>query len=146
MADIVLWLEPTDGLAIAPLPAGPARAMTIRVRSKSDLAGYPVDSDTDAVPVSTLTGAGIPALLERLKHACADLLSGEDPVVASARQEETLCAAVLIIDRALAEAGHGAEIVAENLRQLVRTLDGLVGRIDVERVLGEVFSRFCLGK
>ena len=43
-------------------------------------------------------------------------------------------------------ASASAELAAENLRSAIRRLDSLIGRIDVEMVLGEVFSRFCLGK
>jgi tRNA modification GTPase len=39
-----------------------------------------------------------------------------------------------------------AEIAAEELRAAIRALDSLVGRIDVEMVLDEIFASFCLGK
>jgi len=39
-----------------------------------------------------------------------------------------------------------AEIAAEFLRTAIYDLDCLVGRIDVEAVLGEIFSSFCIGK
>ena len=38
------------------------------------------------------------------------------------------------------------ELAAEHVRTAIRSLDSLIGRIDVEMVLGEIFSRFCLGK
>jgi tRNA modification GTPase len=40
----------------------------------------------------------------------------------------------------------GAELVAEELRQAGRALDVLVGRVDVENLLDEIFSSFCIGK
>jgi len=39
-----------------------------------------------------------------------------------------------------------AELVAEELRAAVRGIDSLVGRVDVEDILDEIFSRFCIGK
>ncbi|WP_342077484.1 tRNA uridine-5-carboxymethylaminomethyl(34) synthesis GTPase MnmE [Yoonia sp. SS1-5] len=39
-----------------------------------------------------------------------------------------------------------AELVAERLWSSIRALDSLVGRIDVEDVLGEIFASFCIGK
>jgi tRNA modification GTPase len=36
--------------------------------------------------------------------------------------------------------------VAAELRMAVRSLDQLVGRIDVESLLGEIFASFCIGK
>jgi tRNA modification GTPase len=42
--------------------------------------------------------------------------------------------------------GVAAELVAADLRQAVRALDLLVGRVDVENLLDEIFSSFCIGK
>jgi tRNA modification GTPase len=39
-----------------------------------------------------------------------------------------------------------AELAAEDLHRAIRALDSLVGRVDVEQVLDEIFARFCLGK
>jgi tRNA modification GTPase len=38
------------------------------------------------------------------------------------------------------------ELAAEEIRNATRSLDSLTGRIDVEAVLGEIFSSFCIGK
>ena len=38
------------------------------------------------------------------------------------------------------------EIIAEELRHVVRYLEFVVGRIDTESVLDTVFGAFCLGK
>jgi tRNA modification GTPase len=38
------------------------------------------------------------------------------------------------------------ELAAEEIRKATRSLDSLTGRIDVEAVLGEIFSSFCIGK
>ena len=54
-----------------------------------------------------------------------------------------------LLNQALSELTIGddrVEIAAENLRSALRKLDQLVGRIDVEQVLGEIFSSFCIGK
>ena len=39
-----------------------------------------------------------------------------------------------------------AEITSEELRAATRALDSLVGRVDVEHILDEIFSSFCIGK
>jgi tRNA modification GTPase len=41
--------------------------------------------------------------------------------------------------------GH-YDIAAEELHTAIRALESLVGRIDVENVLDEIFASFCLGK
>jgi len=44
-------------------------------------------------------------------------------------------------------AGEGElELASDGLRRAVGDLDVLVGRIGVEDALGDVFSRFCIGK
>jgi tRNA modification GTPase len=48
--------------------------------------------------------------------------------------------------RYLAEMPEAPEIAAEQMRVAMRALDSLTGRIDVEAILGEIFSSFCIGK
>ena len=53
------------------------------------------------------------------------------------------------LDVVLPLVGLGPEhydIAAEELRTAIRSLEALVGRIDVENLLDEIFSSFCLGK
>ena len=38
------------------------------------------------------------------------------------------------------------ELIAEELRTAIRALDSLVGRVDVEHLLDEIFASFCIGK
>ncbi len=39
-----------------------------------------------------------------------------------------------------------AELIAEELRLAARAMERIAGRIDVEDVLGAIFSRLCVGK
>jgi tRNA modification GTPase len=48
-------------------------------------------------------------------------------------------------ERAL-EAGATAELAAEDLRMAQRELGEIVGDVTSEDLLGEIFSRFCIGK
>jgi tRNA modification GTPase len=47
---------------------------------------------------------------------------------------------------ALIEAGESPEIVAFELRQTVDVLGEITGKVYNEEILGEIFSRFCIGK
>jgi tRNA modification GTPase len=38
------------------------------------------------------------------------------------------------------------DLVAEEMRSATRAIDSLLGRVDVEDILGEIFSSFCIGK
>jgi tRNA modification GTPase len=56
---------------------------------------------------------------------------------------------VASLQNALDELNRGmerAELAAEELRIAIRALETMVGRIDVENLLDEIFASFCLGK
>lgn len=42
--------------------------------------------------------------------------------------------------------GDDIEIVAEHIQSAIRSMDCIVGKVDVETVLGDIFSSFCIGK
>ena len=118
------------------------RAGDILAHGKSDLGG-----SGPGLAVSGHTGAGIDALLREISVRLSEKVSGAGIMVRE-RHRLALEQGISAIDRvfALLEAGHLAEIVAEELRSAIRALDALVGRVDVDELLGEIFSSFCIGK
>jgi tRNA modification GTPase len=53
------------------------------------------------------------------------------------------------LESARIEVSGGAgrpEVAAEDVRSALRALEGLVGRVDVDAVLDEIFASFCIGK
>ena len=46
----------------------------------------------------------------------------------------------------LAAGARALEMRAEEMRFAMARLDAIVGRIDVEHILGEIFAKFCIGK
>jgi len=98
--------------------------------------------------VSGASGEGVDELIEQIASQLSERASG----VATATQLRHRIAmedAKEALDQAAFEVKAGAErteLAAENLRTALRKLDALIGRVDVEMVLGEIFSRFCLGK
>ena len=116
----------------------------IRVLNKIDL----VKSlqIADGVALSAKTGEGVAELVDLLaKHADEGLAVGEPAVITRARHRAELEAAAHALQRFRGERG-GPEIKAEELRIAARHLGRLTGRIDVEEVLGAIFSEFCIGK
>ena len=96
--------------------------------------------------VSGLTGQGIEALLKRIAHTLSRRVASAGTVT-RARHRHALESAVTALRRAEAELGaQRSELVAEELRAALRALDALVGRVDVEHILDEVFGSFCIGK
>jgi tRNA modification GTPase len=135
-ADLILWLSEDE--------TPPPRDMdhSIRVRTKSDLFGSP---PVDALPVSAQMGWGLEGLLDLIHAELAALVtSPEPPLVTRDRHRYALDRAKEFLDGATP--GMPAELVAEHLRGACIALDVLVGRIDVEDVLGVIFGRFCIGK
>ncbi len=145
-ADLVLWIVAANEPQLSPnSPPTPARdAQLLRVLNKVDLA--PTARLGDAMRLSAKTGEGLPELVERLSaHASEGLGSGEPAIVTRARHRAELEAAREALSRYRDERG-GPELKAEELRIAARHLGRLTGRVDVEEVLGAIFSEFCIGK
>ncbi|WP_116132865.1 tRNA uridine-5-carboxymethylaminomethyl(34) synthesis GTPase MnmE [Tropicimonas sp. IMCC34043] len=98
--------------------------------------------------VSGRTGEGVDALLAEIQRELSDRLGATQTAV-RLRHGEALVRAVTALDSAtelLYMPEDVAELIAEQIRQAIRAVDSLVGRIGVEDVLGEIFASFCIGK
>jgi tRNA modification GTPase len=148
-ANLVLWLVDASDpqsprLAPQMLPHVTAMTPQMIVFSKVDLAPSPHISD--GLAVSAKTGEGIGLLVERLSDLASEgLAKGEPTVITRARHRAELMAVAEALERYRDERG-GPELKAEELRIAARHLGRLTGRIDVEEVLGAIFSEFCIGK
>ena len=121
------------------------------ILNKTDLVSDPlVSASTRAVPVSALTGTG----LETLWHAIEELIDQllprqgqESQVLLSALQETQLRQTREALERAMeAHARQEPEIVAEDIRSALACLARLRGTGLTPDLVGEMFSRFCVGK
>jgi tRNA modification GTPase len=114
----------------------------IRVIPKADLGQY------QALAVSGKTGEGVDRLVSHIQH----VLSQRSSVSGLATHERHRIALQTARDQvsvaqSFVEAGAVQyDLAAEELRSAIRALESLVGRIDVENLLDEIFSSFCLGK
>ncbi|GAA4709960.1 tRNA uridine-5-carboxymethylaminomethyl(34) synthesis GTPase MnmE [Sphingomonas lutea] len=134
-ADILLWLGAHD--------AAPRHPRPILLHSKADMPDRSL-APADSLAVSAVSGAGIPALLERIAAAAAALLPAEDAIALNRRQAAHLVDAA----GALRDAASCRDpvLAAEGLRAARAAFDRMTGRADFEDVLDALFSRFCLGK
>src|SRR6476661_3005724 len=144
-ADLVLWMVDATAPRLEDKSAYiPANAVHIRVLNKVDLVNSA--QIADGVALSAKTGEGVAELVGLLtKRAEEGLAGGEPAVITRARHRAELEAAAEALGRFREERG-GPEIKAEELRIAGRHLGRLTGRIDVEEVLGAIFSEFCIGK
>ncbi|MCZ4352081.1 tRNA uridine-5-carboxymethylaminomethyl(34) synthesis GTPase MnmE [Roseovarius aestuarii] len=137
LADLrVVLLEAGE---VSPFPIG---AEDIVATAKADV------NPGEGFCVSGLTGAGVSELIGKIgeilrtRAANAGLATRERHRSAMMRGRESLTSALSLMD----DGELTTDLAAEELRSAVRGLDSLVGRIDVENVLDEIFSSFCLGK
>ena len=140
-ADLVLWLSETGAPPPADLPTG---VPVWPIRSKSDLDG---GMPSGALALSAMTGANLGRLIEKLAGFARDLAGQmESGLITRERHRRAFEKAVAALDRAADEMNGPVELLGEDLRAAIRALESLIGRIDVEDVLGEIFARFCIGK
>lgn len=146
-ADLVLAVEDVS----VPTEPGivPEAAERWRIGNKADL----IDSERKrafesggVILVSATNGDGIDGLLGRVGDWVAERFGGaEDAILTRARHREGLEACLKDL-RAARKPGKAVELRAEDLRRAADGLARVTGRIDVEDVLGRIFSTFCIGK
>jgi tRNA modification GTPase len=117
----------------------------IRVYNKSDLAPDFVAPEAGAVTVSAKTGAGIDTLREALLRAAGWNSTGESVFLARERHINALEGA-RVHTRAAVGVVHQWELLAEELRLAQESLGIITGEFVADDLLGEIFSRFCIGK
>ena len=144
-ADLVLWLVDATAPVFQPNSAQiGANAALIRVVNKVDLVKSPHIGD--GVALSAKTGEGVSELIDILaEKADVALAAGEPAIITRARHRAELEAAQEALQR-YQQVQAAPELKAEELRIAARHLGRLTGRIDVEEVLGAIFSEFCIGK
>ncbi|HET6388750.1 tRNA uridine-5-carboxymethylaminomethyl(34) synthesis GTPase MnmE [Hyphomicrobium sp.] len=140
-ADLVLWLAESPESA---LPPSLSRELSLEIRSKQDLAP---DSTFDGLSISAKTGAGLDQLIAEIaKRASEAVGSGNEPALTRARHRQALENAVNDIGEFLNGPPEPIELRAEDVRRAAQALGRITGRVDVEDVLDQIFSRFCIGK
>jgi tRNA modification GTPase len=113
----------------------------IRLRAKDDVGDY---SDG----ISGHTGNGIEDLVQQLTQRFGDM-TRDIGIATRERHRIAMQEALVHLLNAESIVQQGPEmydIGAEELRISCRVLDTLIGRVDVESLLDEIFSSFCIGK
>ena len=105
-------------------------------------------ADKNGDGVSGLTGQGVDNLVKQITSTLltrsqgAGLATRDRHRVAIRNSLDAIAKASALIDIGSTQ----YDIAAEELRFAIRQLEALIGRIDVENLLDEIFSSFCLGK
>lgn len=112
------------------------------VMGKADL------HEGSGLAVSGKTGAGLERLITEITERLLSRAAGAG-VMTRARHRQAMIRAKGALESARDEVSRGsdrAELAAEQLRNAARALESLVGRVDVENLLDEIFANFCIGK
>ena len=145
-ADLVLHIFD----ASATTPPAPLNDREILVANKCDLLPTESLKHTGAIAVSSLTGEGFDALLDAMTNANGSKHAGTGDSLAAinARHKALLesAATSLRAGAELVQTSALPELAAVELRSALDALGRIVGATDTEDILGEIFSRFCIGK
>lgn len=152
-ADLVLHLteagsrdDPADAAVLASLPRDIAR---LEVVNKIDLAGLAPGREGGSLLLSAKTGAGLDLLRAELKRAAGFEGAGEDAILARERHLDALARAGGHLEHAATHFNPrelALELFAEELRLAQEALGEITGEFSADDLLGEIFSRFCIGK
>ena len=119
----------------------------VRIANKVDLVGGDAGESADGAEIrlSARTGEGIDALRQWLLRTAGWKPHAEGVFMARRRHLEALREARSHLAAAGREGG-AFELKAEELRLAHRALGQVTGEVSADALLGEIFSRFCIGK
>ena len=142
-ADVILSLAEIGDIPQLDFPGFDGKVF--RIGTKFDI--HAMDKENYDLCLSSKSGVGLPELRQLLTDhlkSFSEALSLALPSRLRHRVLLTDCARSLSL--ALDGPDAGLDIRAEYLRQAAHSLGRITGRVDVEDLLGVIFSEFCVGK
>lgn len=135
-ADLRVFLLSDEPLPMTPEPED------IVLRGKADV------FIGEGPGVSGKTGEGVSELVQSISTILSQRALGVKTAIRERHRSAIEQGLSRIYDarQSIARGSEFSDIAAEDLRSVVRSLDSLVGRVDVEHLLDEIFASFCLGK
>jgi tRNA modification GTPase len=117
----------------------------LTIHNKIDVGGEPPRAAGGEIWLSAKTGAGMKLLRDKLLEAAGWQAAGEGAFMARARHLDALGRAAGHLAAARATATQ-LELFAEELRLAQSALSEITGEFTADDLLGEIFSKFCIGK
>lgn len=120
-----------------------SRADDILAFSKAD-----ISSSEGELNISAKTGLGIDTLISRVEGILRQRVSSSSSLVRQRHIDSLRSAmeALVAANGLIGQEDYDIELVSERIRESIHHIDHLVGKFNVEAVLGEIFSSFCIGK
>ena len=150
-AQIILWLHDDQHDDLEPTIIIPAETPVLRIRNKIDLTGKKPGFNSEKLEyaISAKTGAGISDIKDAIKKlAGVGTVQDSGQFTARRRHLDALNEAARELQTAqnTLETTKAGELCAESLRRAQMALEGITGRYTSDDLLGEIFSKFCIGK
>jgi len=146
VVDVTCGIAEADRTILAKLAE---KVKTIFIFNKIDLSGdSPSVRELDGrleIRVSAKSGAGMEMLRASILQAVGWRPAEEAQFMARERHLRALQQADAALARAASQA-KAIELFAEELRLAQQSLGEITGQFSAEELLGEIFSRFCIGK
>ncbi|MGA2269396.1 MAG: tRNA uridine-5-carboxymethylaminomethyl(34) synthesis GTPase MnmE [Bryobacteraceae bacterium] len=154
MADADLTLvvvdlsQPLDERDRALIARAERQGRSLAVGNKCDLLRGPATQPL--IPVSALTGEGIPQLREAILEALAPkgAFEQENGFITSLRHEQLLRESAGYLEKASAAVAAGIphEMLLLDLYSALGPIDAITGATTADDILNRIFSTFCIGK
>jgi len=121
---------------------------SIVVLNKSDIDNKKNHDLKDAILLSVKNNKNIDLLIKKIKDKLnKKFITNNNVLVTRERHREKLTLCLKEIDNFLKkDQNKNIEMAAEDLRLATRHLGSIVGKVDVEEILGNIFKDFCIGK
>ena len=141
LVDVAHGVGEREAAILARLP----KLARLTIHNKIDVAAEAPRVVGDEVWLSARTGAGVDLLRNKLLEAAGWQTAGEGMFMARARHLDALGRAAGHLDAARESAAQ-LELFAEELRLAQGALSEITGEFTADDLLGEIFSKFCIGK
>jgi len=146
VVDVTLGMADADRAILAKLPK---KVKKLFIFNKIDLSGEPPSAreleGRVEIRVSAKSGAGVELLRTNILQSVGWRPAEEAQFMARERHLRALQQADAALARAAGEA-KAIELFAEELRLAQQALGEITGQFSADDLLGEIFSRFCIGK
>jgi tRNA modification GTPase len=129
------------------------------LRNKSDMCSQPSSEHQRILPsfyqeilaLSAKRGDGVETLKKKLKILAEQAVHGDSDagsIITNERHRSQLTTCLYHVDTALAafQMKTPYEMVSEDIRASLRSLEELIGVTTPDEILGRIFSKFCIGK
>ncbi len=150
-ADLKLVVVDAKSIDLSPFLSDLLKGNAILVVNKSDLIKNKLDQDVskfDHVLISLKENLNIDKLISKIKNNLKNkFISEEDILITRERHRQHLVQCVDHLKNFLDKNDKkDFDKAAEDLRLATRHLGMIVGKVDVEEILGSIFNDFCIGK